>query len=246
MGTDRPLLEVRDLHVSYGPVRAVRGVSLDVAAGEIVALVGANGAGKSSTMWGLLGMVPRTAERVDYDGQDLLARRPEEVARAGIALVPEGRRVFANLTVAENLRLGAVAAGDRRGLSRDEAGELFPALADRWDSIAGGLSGGQQQMLAIARALAAKPRLVLLDEPSLGLSPKLVDEVFMLLVALRERGLTLLVVEQNVHRSLEIADRAYVLQSGSVVLAGPAADVRSSSDVETAFLGGGPLPLPSA
>ncbi len=239
--TAEPLLSVTDLSVSYGPVRAVRGASLEVRAGEIVALLGANGAGKSSTMWALVGMAPRTGGRIALAGRDLTGAAPERIVRAGIAIVPEGRRVFANLSVRDNIRLGGVAraAEDPRGpLTRDEVGDLFPLLAERWDQIAGGLSGGQQQQLAIARALAARPRMVLLDEPSLGLSPRLVGEVFTLVAGLRERGITLLVVEQNVQRSLAIADRAYVLQSGRIVLSGDAATVLASEQTEAAFLGG--------
>jgi branched-chain amino acid transport system ATP-binding protein len=238
---DAPLLSVTDLSVAYGPVRAVRGASLEVRAGEIVALLGANGAGKSSTMWALVGMAPRTGGRIAFAGRDLTGAAPERIVRAGIAIVPEGRRVFANLSVRDNIRLGGVAraADDARGpLTKDEVGDLFPLLAERWDQVAGGLSGGQQQQLAIARALAARPRLVLLDEPSLGLSPRLVGEVFALMAGLRERGITLLVVEQNVQRSLAIADRAYVLQSGQIVLSGDAATVLASEQTEAAFLGG--------
>ncbi|WP_404827887.1 ABC transporter ATP-binding protein [Conexibacter stalactiti] len=235
------MLSVSDLSVSYGPVQAVREASLEVRAGEIVALLGANGAGKSSTMWALVGMAPRTGGRIVLDGRDVTGAAPEDVVRAGIAIVPEGRRVFANLTVRDNIRLGGVArrAGDPHGpLQRDEVGDLFPLLAERWDQVAGGLSGGQQQQLAIARALAARPRLVLLDEPSLGLSPRLVGEVFELMAELRRRAITLLVVEQNVQRSLAIADRAYVLQGGRIVLSGDAAEVRDSEATEAAFLGG--------
>jgi branched-chain amino acid transport system ATP-binding protein len=237
-----PLLSIDDLSVSYGPVAAVRGASLEVRRDEIVALLGANGAGKSSTMWAIVGLAPRTGGRVAFDGRDLTGLAPEDVVRAGIAIVPEGRRVFANLTVRDNLRLGGVArrADDDRGpLLRDEVGDLFPLLAERWDQVAGGLSGGQQQQLAIARALAARPRLILLDEPSLGLSPRLVGEVFALMSELRRRGITLLVVEQNAQRSLEIADRAYVLQNGAIVLSGDAAEVQASERTEAAFLGGG-------
>jgi len=237
-----PLLSVHDLSVSYGPVRAVRDLSLEVRRDEIVALLGANGAGKSSTMWAIVGLAPRTGGRVALDGRDLTKTATEDVVRAGVAIVPEGRRVFANLSVRDNLRLGGVAraADDRRGpLGRDEVGDLFPLLAERWDDLAGGLSGGQQQQLAIARALAARPRLVLLDEPSLGLSPRLVGEVFALMAELRRRGITLLVVEQNAQRTLEIADRAYVLQHGRIVLAGAAEEVRASELTEAAFLGGG-------
>lgn len=239
-----PLLSARDLRVSYGPIEAVRGASLEVGHDEIVALLGANGAGKSSTMWAIVGMAHRTGGEVVFDGATISGLPPEDVVRAGIAIVPEGRRVFANLSVRDNVRLGGVARRGGEPLGRDEVGDVFPLLAERWHQVAGSLSGGQQQQVAIARALAARPRLMLLDEPSLGLSPRLVDEVFQLVAGLRERGIALLVVEQNVQRSLEIADRAYVLKSGTIVYSGTAAEVRSSALTEAAFLGNG-TPAPA-
>ncbi len=233
------LLRVDDLVVRYGPIVAVREVSVRVGQGEIVALLGANGAGKSSFLNGLAGLVPVSAGRVVFRGEELQRLAPEQIVRRGLALTPEGRRVFPRLSVADNLRLGGVVQRDRAAVdaARERVLSLFPILRERLAQPAGTLSGGQQQMLAIGRSLMAGPALLLLDEPSLGLAPILVDEVFGLIQRLRDEGTTILLVEQNVHRALEIADRAYVLANGQVEREGPASELRQDAEIEKAYLG---------
>ncbi|MER8482610.1 ABC transporter ATP-binding protein [Mesorhizobium sp. M1322] len=233
------MLSVEALKIRYGEVEAVRRVDLAVDSGEIIALVGANGAGKSSTLGAIAGLVPVVSGKVVFDGVDITGLAPEAIARKGVSLVPEGRRIFAGLTVADNLRLGGamhLPAGEARA-REEEMLELFPILR-RYHRVKGGnLSGGEQQMLAIARALMGKPRIVLLDEPSLGLAPQLIDTVFDLIAELRRNGLTILLVEQNVALALEIADRAIVLANGEVVLSGTAKELASSDLVRQAYLG---------
>jgi branched-chain amino acid transport system ATP-binding protein len=217
--SDAPALEVRDLHVRHGLVTAVRGVSFEVRRGEIVGLIGPNGAGKSSTLHAIMGAVRPASGNVLLDGRSLVGRRPEEIARRGVALVPEGRRVFAELTVEENLRLGL--AGRRRnrtGGDLEPVFELFPVVREFRRRPAGALSGGQQQQLAIARALVADPQVLLLDEPSLGLAPRIVDLVFETLAAIRDRGLAVVLVEQRAQRTVALADRSHVLSNGRVRL----------------------------
>jgi branched-chain amino acid transport system ATP-binding protein len=212
-------LALEKLSVRYGAVDAVRGLSLAVGAGQIVGLIGPNGAGKSSTLHAIMGSAPIAGGDVLLDGRSLLKRRPEDVARGGIALVPEGRRIFGELTVAENLRLGL--AGRRKGSNGDglaRAYELFPILHEFRSRHAGALSGGQQQQLAIGRALAADPAVLLLDEPSLGLAPKIVDVVFEALAQIRDAGLAVLLVEQRAQRTVALADRSYVLANGELRL----------------------------
>lgn len=232
------MLEIRNLQVAYGKVRAVQGVSLDVGEGEIVALIGANGAGKSSIMHAVSGIVRPVSGTIGFRGEDIARWASHRIVRHGIAQVPEGRLIFAGLTVGENLRVG--------GLASDPAGEagriaqvieLFPVLKDRLNETASALSGGQLQMLALARGLMADPKLLLLDEPSLGLSPRAAEEVFELIPALRARGVTILLVEQNVRQALDIADRGYVLESGRVTLEGPADALRKDEDLVRAYLG---------
>ena len=231
------LLEVEDLSVAYGTIRAVRGISLKIEEGELVALLGPNGAGKSTTLTSIMGLVPSQKGRVIFAGEDITKRSTERIVRDGLTLVPEGRRVFSGLTVEENLRLGAVGAADRPATSEDDLLTLFPVLANRRGQIAGTLSGGEQQQLAIARALRSSPRLLLLDEPSLGLGPQVVDAIFDLLVQLQKRGTTILLVEQNVNLALEISDRAYVLASGEMHLTGTSEELLASTDVDRAYLG---------
>lgn len=237
--SDEILLSIEGLTVSYGAVQAVRGIDLTVKRGEIVTLLGANGAGKSSTLNALVGLAPRKARRMQFEGNDLLGLPPETIVRRGMTLVPEGRRVFSSLTVDENLILGGSRHAGRGNPAAVKADmlELFPILAERLHQKAGSLSGGEQQMLAIARALMSSPDLLLLDEPSLGLAPQVVDRIFDLIVNLRDRGLTILLVEQNVVQSLEIADRGYVLANGRVELQGSAADLRASPEIQDAYLG---------
>ena len=236
---DRTLLTIEGLTVSYGAVEAVRGIDLTVRRGEIVTLLGANGAGKSSTLNALVGLAPRKARRMEFAGTDLSGLSPETIVRRGMTLVPEGRRVFASLTVEENLMLGGAKHGSRGNPAEVKADmlERFPILAERLHQKAGSLSGGEQQMLAIGRALMSSPDLLLLDEPSLGLAPQVVDRIFDLIGNLRDRGLTILLVEQNVAQSLDIADRGYVLANGRIELQGSAADLRSSPEIQDAYLG---------
>lgn len=237
MPSTHALLELRDVTVCYGQTMAVRELSLEVRPGEIVALLGANGAGKSSTLNAIVGLAPVVAGRVLVDGADITSRPPEVVIRHGVALVPEGRRIFANLTAAENLRLGGATAARTDYEDRlAEVLELFPVMKDRLDSKAGLFSGGEQQQLAIARALMAGPRLLLLDEPSLGLAPIMVSRVFELIERLRERAVTCLLVEQNVERALALADRAYVLSTGVLDVSGDAGSL-GSRRIEEAYLG---------
>ena len=228
-----------DLVVRYGPITAVRGVTVRVEQGEIVALLGANGAGKSSFLNAVCGLVPVAGGRVVFRGDELQRLPTEQIVRRGLALTPEGRRVFPKLTVADNLRLGSVPQRDRAAAdaARQRVFDLFPILQERLGQAAGTLSGGQQQMLAIGRSLMAGPALLLLDEPSLGLAPILVDQIFELIARLRDEGTTVLLVEQNVHRALEVADRAYVLANGQVEREGPGAELRASAEIEKAYLG---------
>jgi len=227
-----PLLAVEDLEVRHGAVDAVRGFSLEVDRGEIVGLIGPNGAGKSSTLHAIMGLVRPTAGDVRLDGRSVVGRRPEDIARRGIALVPEGRRIFAELTVEENLRLGLAGRRARRGGGEDirRVYELFPVVEEHRGRHAGALSGGQQQQLAIARALVSDPQVLLLDEPSLGLAPRMVDAVFAALQQIRDRGIAVLLVEQRAQRTIALADRSYVLSKGRLrVTLGPEA----ADDTET-------------
>jgi branched-chain amino acid transport system ATP-binding protein len=236
---DGILLKVEDLHVAYGGVQAVRGISLEVRQGEIAALLGANGAGKSSTLLSIVGSVKPRVGRVTFDGQDITGLTPDALVRRGIALIPEGGRVFARQPVEQNLRLGAytVAKGPVYQDRLDQVYALFPRLAERRAQVAGTLSGGERQMLAIGRALMSGPRLLLVDEPSLGLSPLLVETVFDTLADLNRAGTSILLVEQNMAQALEIAARAYVMQSGAIALQGSADEIQSSDHVRQAYLG---------
>ena len=230
-------LTVEKLSVRYGAVDAVRGLSLEVKPGQIVGLIGPNGAGKSSTLHAIMAAAPVAGGNVQFDGRSLVGRRPEDVARRGIALVPEGRRIFGELTVEENLRLGLAGRGKRRngnGLSR--AYDLFPILREFRSRHAGALSGGQQQQLAIGRALAADPTVLLLDEPSLGLAPKIVDIVFEALAQIREAGLAVLLVEQRAQRTVALADRSYVLANGELRLTLGPEDAGDTDRLVAAYL----------
>ncbi len=233
------MLRIEGLEVAYGGVPAVQGISLSVDEREIVSVVGPNGAGKTSTLMAIFGVVRPVRGTVTFEGRSLLGMAPEQVARGGIALVPEGRHIFQTLTVGENLRLGAVARQGGGSIADDVARvlELFPVLETRDRSPASVLSGGEQQQLAIARALMAGPRLLLLDEPSLGLAPKLVEQVFDTLEQLRDRGMTILLVEQNALQAVELADRSYVLRTGAIAMAGERAALLSDADFESTFLG---------
>ena len=232
------LLSVEALRSGYGRVEVLRGVDLQVRAGETVALLGSNGAGKSTLNHTLCGLVPAWRGRVSFDGADLTRARSREVVRAGLIQVPEGRRVFPNLSVRENLELGSYARGrERRAANLAKVFEVFPKLRDRERQRAGTLSGGEQQMLAIGRGLMAEPKLLILDEPSLGLSPLLVEEMFALIGRLHEQGLSVLLVEQNVGQSLAIADRAYVLENGAIRFSGTPAELLGSPELKRAYLG---------
>ncbi len=234
-----PLLQVQGLSVRYGSVLALDGLDLEVQAGELVALLGANGAGKSTTLRAISRLVPASAGGLFWGGQPLLPLRTEQTVKLGISHCPEGRRVLARQTVAVNLELGAWLRRDPAGVREDldRCYSLFPRLAERRHQLAGNLSGGEQQMLAIARSLMARPTLLLLDEPSLGLAPRLVEEVMGTLADLHRSGLTLLLVEQNAEAALAIADRGLVLEAGRVVLRGSASDLRQDSGLRASYLG---------
>jgi branched-chain amino acid transport system ATP-binding protein len=236
-GPQEPVLELDGLEVSYAGVPAVRGLSLRVNPGEIVGLIGPNGAGKTSTLHAIMGVVRPAAGDVRLRGRSIRGRRPEQIARAGLALVPEGRRIYPSFTVDENLRLG-LAAGRAAASDLDEVRELFPVLGTSAHRQAGALSGGQQQQLAIGRALAAKPDVLLLDEPSLGLAPTVVDQVFEALARIRERGVTSLLVEQRGQRTAAFADRTYVLSNGTVQAELTPADADDTSRLVAAYFGG--------
>jgi branched-chain amino acid transport system ATP-binding protein len=234
-----PMLELVSLEVRYGPVPAVRNLSFRVAPGEIVGLIGPNGAGKSTTLHAITGLVPAYSGLIRVEGRSILGQPPERVAQSGVSLVPEGRRIFADFTVEENLRLGLAARRGRNGQEAlTEAYELFPVLREFRRRSAGLLSGGQQQQLAIGRALVARPRLLLLDEPSLGLGPTLVEEVFGALGRIREQGVTILLVEQRAQRTVALADRTYVLANGEVRMTLGPADADDSDKLVAAYLGG--------
>jgi branched-chain amino acid transport system ATP-binding protein len=236
-----PLLEVRDLEAGYGPIRALDRVSLDVEDGELVALIGANGAGKTTLLMAISGLVPPRSGSIRFAGTPLAAVKPHEVMRLGIGHAPEGRRIFPRLTVRENLELGGFMQTDRAKLYRDidEACGLFPVLGERMDQLGGTLSGGEQQMLAIARALVGHPRLLLLDEPSLGLAPLIVAKVFEVIASLSARGISVLLVEQNARAALKLARRGYVLETGRITLTGSGAELAADRRVRDAYLGEG-------
>jgi branched-chain amino acid transport system ATP-binding protein len=235
------MLEVSNLTVQYGAIRAVRDVGLTVREGEVVSLLGANGAGKSSLVSACVGIVPKTGGRVVFSGTDITRLSTEKIVVSGMTLTPEGRRVFADLSVRENLVLGAAARSDRTGVAEDidTYFDMFPILRERSGQSAKTLSGGEQQMLAIARSLMSRPRLLMLDEPSLGLAPRIVEGIFELIVKLRARGLTILLLEQNATEALRISDRAYIMASGRVVFEGVAADLIGSDKLMQAYLGTG-------
>ncbi|HEV7564183.1 MAG TPA: ABC transporter ATP-binding protein [Solirubrobacterales bacterium] len=232
------ILSLRGVTARYGATTAIREVSIDVMPGEIVTILGANGAGKTTTLGSVMGLVPPAEGHIYFEGEDIAGRSPESIVDRGVALSPEGRRIFGKLTVEENLRIGAGVKGQRQVRERiDEVVDLFPVVGRKRDDFAGLLSGGEQQMLAIGRALMSGPRLLLLDEPSLGLAPIVVSTVFELIEKLRQRGITVVLVEQNVDRALRIADRGYVLSTGRVQLSAEAAELRQGSAVEDAYLG---------
>ena len=234
------LLEVRGLEVAYGQVRAVQGIDFDVAEGEVRTLVGANGAGKSTTLLALSGLVPVSGGKLRFDGEDLLRLKPHQIVERGLVQVAEGRAILCTLSVRENLELGAYRRRDRSAVATDLEWvlALFPRLAQRIDALAGNLSGGEQQMLAIGRALLARPRLLLLDEPSMGLAPIIVQDIFRTLREIHSNGVTIFLVEQNVRQALKIAQYGYVLESGKVTLEGSGVALLGDARVEAAYMGG--------
>jgi len=232
------VLDVRDLSVDYGPLHAVRKVSIHVSESEIVCLVGPNGAGKSTTTLALSGVLPLASGSVELEGKKLTGLSPEEIVRRGLSLVPEGRHIFSDLTVRENLILAAGVRGDSKAFGRDleYVSKVFPILGERQNQKAGTLSGGEQQQLAIARALLTSPRLLVMDEPALGLAPLIVQQLYQVLLDLRRGGLTMLIVEQSMERALQVADRIYVMNSGNVVLSGRSEEI-PVSDLKKAYFG---------
>ncbi len=233
------MLKITDLKVNYGNIEALHGVSLEVGQGEIVTLIGANGAGKTTTLHSASGIIPKTGGSVEFLGRDLEKVSPDKRVEMGLVQVPEGRRVFANLTVQENLEMGAYLPRVRKNMkaNMDNVMERFPRLKERCRQPAGTLSGGEQQMLAIGRALMTEPKLLLLDEPSMGLAPKLVQEIFSIIRWINGQGVTILLVEQNAHMALQTANRAYVMETGRIVTEGVASELRESEEIKKAYLG---------
>lgn len=234
------LLEVKDLQVFYGVIQALKGISFSVEKGEIVTLIGANGAGKTTTMQSIMGLIPARFGEIYYNGQLINKIPTHKIVHLGMTQVPEGRRVFQELTVYENLMMGAYTKNNKEKIKKDLAWvyELFPRLKERRKQIAGTLSGGEQQMLAMGRALMSRPELLMLDEPSMGLSPLLVDQVFNIIKKIHEEGTTILLVEQNAGKSLAISDRGYVLENGAIAYSGTGKELMESDDVKKAYLGG--------
>jgi len=233
------MLDIRDIHTYYGNIHALKGISLSVHEGEIVTLIGSNGAGKTTTLRSICGLQRPRQGAILLHGEDLCAYKPHQVVEKGVAMVPEGRGIFARLTVSENLDLGAYKRTDRRGIQEDleYVFAIFPRLKERIRQVAGTLSGGEQQMLATGRALMARPRLLLMDEPSMGLAPVLVDAIFSVIKAINQKGTTILLVEQNALMALSIASRGYVIQTGQIVLADTAANLQNNETVRKAYLG---------
>ena len=234
------MFEIRDLHVHFGGIHAIKGISLTVDAGEIVTLIGANGAGKTTTLRTASGLKAPTSGSVWVDGKDVTKASAQDRVKMGLSHVPEGRRVFPRMSVAENLDLGAYLRRDRAGIASDleQIYTRFPVLAERQKQTAGTLSGGEQQMLAMGRALMARPRILLLDEPSMGLAPLLVQEIFDIVSSINESGTTILLVEQNANMALQVAHRAYVMETGAIVAQGSADELSQTEDIKKAYLGG--------
>ena len=233
------VLEVRGLRLGYNRIDAIKAIDLDVAEGTVVSLIGANGAGKTTTLRGLSGLLKARGGSIKFQGVEMAGQSAYKIARAGIVQVPEGRQVFANMTIDENLRMGAYLVPDAAVIAERRAAVLdrFPRLGERLQQLAGLLSGGEQQMLAMGRALMAEPKLLLLDEPSMGLAPLFIEEIFRIIRALKAEGRTILLVEQNAQAALEVADHAYVLETGSIKLEGPASEIANNPEVIAAYLG---------
>ena len=234
------MLKIKDIDVYYGNIQALRGVSLEVNEGEIVTLIGANGAGKSTLLKTISGLLKPKKGSIEYLGSSIDGKPAQTIVKAGISHVPEGRRVFANMTVEENLELGAYLRKNRDGIKKDmeHVYELFPRLLERRKQLSGTLSGGEQQMLAMGRALMSKPKLIILDEPSMGLAPLMVKNIFHIIETVNKEGVTVLLVEQNANMALSVAHRAYVLETGNIVLSGTAQELQESEEVKAAYLGG--------
>jgi branched-chain amino acid transport system ATP-binding protein len=233
------MLEIKDLCVNYGMIKALKGISFEVNEGEVIALIGANGAGKTTTLHTLTGILPAKSGSVKFNGVELTKTPAHKIVKMGIAHVPEGRRIFQQLTVLDNLKLGAFTRNDKDGIAEDMemVYKRFPRLAERKSQIAGTLSGGEQQMLAMGRALMSRPKIIVMDEPSMGLSPILVSEIFDIITSIRKDGTTVLLVEQNAKKALSISDRAYVLETGKITLSGKASDLINDEQVKKAYLG---------
>ncbi|MBP5175682.1 MAG: ABC transporter ATP-binding protein [Treponema sp.] len=233
-------LEVKDLVVSYGAIKALRGISFDVEKGEIISLIGSNGAGKTTTLHAISNLIKKESGSILYRGKDITNLSADKIVRMNLIQVPEGRRVFANLSVRDNLMMGAYTRSDRDGIAADLKWvfSLFPRLEERLRQDAGTLSGGEQQMLAMGRSLMSRPEVLLLDEPSMGLAPILVDEIFSIIKKINESGTTILLVEQNAYKALSIADRAYILETGAITKSGKASDLIKDNSVKSAYLGG--------
>ncbi|WP_042349806.1 ABC transporter ATP-binding protein [Bacillus massiliigorillae] len=234
------MLKIQDINVYYGNIQALKGVSMEINQGEIVTLIGANGAGKSTLLKTISGLLKPKQGEVLYEGQSIGGKAAQAIVKLGISHVPEGRRVFANMSVEENLQLGAFLRKDKEGIKQEmkKVYELFPRLLERQKQLSGTLSGGEQQMLAMGRALMAKPKLLLLDEPSMGLAPLLVKQIFNIIEEINKAGTTVLLVEQNANMALSIANRAYVVETGRIVLSGNASELTASDEIKNAYLGG--------
>ena len=233
------MLEIRNLNVHYGGIHALRGINLEVDDGKIISLIGANGAGMSTTLKSVMGLVPKSAVSVVWNGRDITRLETKEIVKAGIALCPEGRKVFPDLTVAENLTIGAYLRKDKEEIKKDRdwVYELFPRMKEREWQLAGTLSGGEQQMLAVGRALMTKPKLLMLDEPSLGLAPLVIKDIFSIIRQIKEAGVNVLLIEQNAKAALEISDFAYVMETGTITMSGPGRELLSDDRVKKAYLG---------
>lgn len=234
------MLKIENLHVYYGAIHAVKGISLEVAEGEIVTLIGANGAGKTTTLRTISGLEKARTGTITYNGRDIGSMQAEEIVKMGISHVPEGRRVFTNMSVLENLDLGAYFSKDKKEInnSLEKVFEAFPRLYERRNQVAGTLSGGEQQMLSMGRALMSKPKLMMLDEPSMGLAPILVRQIFSIIEEIHRAGTTILLIEQNAHLALSIADKGYVLETGRIVYEGKASELAQTEEIKKAYLGG--------
>ena len=231
------ILEIRDLTVSYGGIQAVRGISLDVPQGQIVTLIGSNGAGKTTTLKSIAGVVHPKNASIKFEGEEICGKTPDAIVSRGVTLVPEGRKVFANLTVMENLKIGAYLRKDKLDDDLEYVFSLFPRLKEREWQLSGTLSGGEQQMLAVGRAIMSRPKLIMMDEPSLGLAPLVVRNIFEIIRQINENGITVLLIEQNANMALKIADLAYVMETGRITMSGPGRELLANEQIREAYLG---------